>query len=318
MAVDLSPEAFYESARSFARTALQAHYARDHRRVTLDAGTALEHLLKACLVSRSPALLVELKPSKTNYYSLLRLLNIPEGGPLSRVRTISLRDALLRMKAFITPSASEDDLETVVGMRDGTVHAALSDEVETHLLTVFAQFTNELLDDLGRDRSEFRDRARFWGDQLSVVDALLADARNKVTHDVEVKLAQARSYFAREFGEGSRELLELARQRFEPDDYDDDQMTADCPACDSLGLATGINDVEWEPELAGDEVVGASPAVWFTPSAFECRVCRLRLDSLAEIVAAGMEARWEHYDVDWHKYEPVDEDAFHDAYRDRY
>jgi hypothetical protein len=207
VAVDLSPEAFYESARSFAGTALRAHHARDHRRVALDAGTALEHLLKACLVSRSPALLVELKPTKTNYYSLLRLLNIPEGGPLSRVRTISLRDALLRMRAFVTPTASEDDLETVVGMRDGTVHAALSDEVETRLLAVFAQFTNQLLDDLGRDRAEFRDRMRFWGDQLVVVDALLADARNKVTHDVEVKLAQARTYFAREYGEGPRAIF---------------------------------------------------------------------------------------------------------------
>jgi hypothetical protein len=222
------------------------------------------------------------------------------------------------MRAFVVPSVSKDDLETLIGMRDGSVHAALSDEVETHLLTVFAQFTGELLDDLGRDRAEVRDRTRFWGDQIAVVDALLADARDQVAHDVEVKLAQAGAYFVREYGGAPRELLELARLRFEPDDYDDDQMKGECPACDSVGLATGINDVEWEPEVAGDEVVGASPTVWFTPSTFECRVCRLRLDSLAEIVTAGMEPRWENYDADWHKYEPVDEDSSYEAYRDRY
>ena len=44
----LSPEAFYESARDFAQRALQAHHAGEFRRVALEAGTALEHLAKAC------------------------------------------------------------------------------------------------------------------------------------------------------------------------------------------------------------------------------------------------------------------------------
>ena len=314
MAVDLSPEAFYESARSFAETALQAHHARDYRRVALDAGTALEHLLKACLASRSPALLVELKPGKINYHSLLRLLNIPEGGPLRQVRTVSLRDALERVKVFVTPSGSEDDLTTLVGMRDGTVHSALDDDVETHLLAAFAQYVNTLLADLDRDRAEF------WGDQTSVVDALLADAGDKVAHDVAVKLAAARAYFAQHYGEGPTNLLELLRQRFEPDEYRDDQMTAGCPACESLGLATGNHDVGWEPDdWEGGRVIGVSPVVWFTPSTFECRVCRLRLDSLDEVVAAGMEPRWEHEGADPRKYEePVDPDSYYEGYRDRY
>jgi hypothetical protein len=307
MALDLSPHAFYESARSFAGTAMRAHHARDHRRVALDAGTALEHLLKACLASRSPALLVELKPSDVNYYSLLRLLKIPEGGPLSRVRTVSLRDALQRMKAFVTPSVSEEDLQTLVGMRDGTVHAALSDEVETHLLAVFAQFANTLLDDLGQFHLGLRDRAQFWGDQQPVIDALLADASDMVAHDVEVKLAAARAYFAREYGEGPVGLLELARQRFEPDeDPGEDlgfQMAGKCPVCNSLAVASGVHDVEWEPEHDEDQTDNANPTVWFTPSTFECRICRLRLDSLAEIIAAGMKPRWEHESADFRKYE---------------
>ena len=286
---------------------MQAHHARDHRRVALDAATALEHLLKACLAWRSPALLVELKPGDVNYYSLLQLLKIPEGGPPRRVRTVSLRDALHRMTAFVAPSVSKEDLETLVGMRDGTVHAALSDEVETHLLAVFAQFANALLDDLGQFHPGFRDRARFWGDQLAVIDALLTDASDMVAHNVEVKFAAARAYFAREYGEGPVGLLELVRQRFEPDEARDDlmmdQMIKQCPVCNLLGLESGHHDVEWGPEGDEDQAVNAYPTVWFTPSEFECRICRLRLDSLAEVVAAGMEPRWKHENADVRKYE---------------
>jgi hypothetical protein len=57
----LSPEAFYDSARGFAATALQAHHTRDYGRVTADAGTALEHLAKACLAKRSAVLLCGLR-----------------------------------------------------------------------------------------------------------------------------------------------------------------------------------------------------------------------------------------------------------------
>jgi hypothetical protein len=61
MAEPLTPGAFYDSARDFARTALEAHHAQDYSRMAVDAGTALEHLVKACLATRSSALLVELK-----------------------------------------------------------------------------------------------------------------------------------------------------------------------------------------------------------------------------------------------------------------
>src|ERR1700732_1306329 len=97
----LSPGAFFESARDFAQRALQAHYAREFRRVALEAGTALEHLAKACLSRRSPALLIELRRGEGNFGSLLRLLEIPGGAPLREVRTVSLRDALTRVKTFV-------------------------------------------------------------------------------------------------------------------------------------------------------------------------------------------------------------------------
>lgn len=308
MTTDLSPEAFYESAREFAETALQAHHARQYRRVALDAGTALEHLAKACLATRSPALLSELK-GEGSFQDLLRLVGVIKARPQ---RTVGLRGALDRVKAFVTSSAPPGDLGTLVDMRDGTVHAAIGDEVEERLVVAFAQNANAFLRDLCRDRAEF------WGGQLEVVDALLADASDKVRHDVAVKLAAARAHFAGRYGEEEAKLVDLVRELSEPLGYRDDQVPAECPACESLGLATGAYEVEWEPdEWEGDQVVHVSGMVYFVPSGFECRVCRLRLDSAGEAEAAGL-GRWEVENADPLKYEPpVDEDSFYEAYRDR-
>jgi len=309
--VALTTEAFYESARDFAATALQAHHEAEYRRVTLNAGTALEHLLKACLANRSPALLTEFK-NEANFFSLLRLLDIPEGRPPGQVRTVSLRNALTRMNTFVTSSAYENDLLTLVGMRDGTVHAALDDDVEERLMVAFVHHANALLADLRRDRSEF------WGGQLAVVNALLAEAGSKVAHDVAVKLAAARAYFAQRYGKELAELVDRVRE-LEPLGYRDDQVPAECPACESLGLATGRYDVDWEPDEWDDgQVVHASGTVWYMPTAFDCRICRLRLDSAAEVEAAGI-GRWEIEGADPLKYEPpVDESSHSDVYQDRY
>jgi hypothetical protein len=80
VAASLTSDAFFESAQEFARSALEAHHARRFRRVAVDAATCLEHLAKACLAKRSPALLTELR-SEANFPSLLRLLGIANGTP---------------------------------------------------------------------------------------------------------------------------------------------------------------------------------------------------------------------------------------------
>jgi hypothetical protein len=311
-AAPLSPEAFYESAQRRAKIALEAHHDQDHGSVALNAGTALEHLAKACLAKRSPALITELRREQ-NYADLLQLLGYAKSDPERLLRTVGLRDALERVKVFVIPHVTWKDLLLLAGMRDGTVHAAMNDEVETRLLAAFAQYIGELLKDLDRDRADF------WGDQLTVVDALLAHASDKLARDVAVKLAEADAYFHRNYGEVPTAVLESARVRFEADECKDDQMTDKCPVCGSLGLATGVHDVEWQTYGEGYRPIGAGLVVWFTPSVFECRVCRLRLNSLDEIVEAGMEPRWEHEGADPRKYEePVDLGRFYDRYEDRY
>ena len=49
----------------------------------------------------------------------------------------------------------------------------------------------------------------------------------------------------------------------------------------------------------------------FTAHVFRCPVCGLRLDSEAEIDAAGIETAWQIEDADWRDYESeYDEDAY--------
>ena len=173
--------------------------------MALDAGTALEHLVKACLAARSPALLTELR-SEANFYSLLCLLGMSAGQPERQIRTVGLRDALQRVKSFVNSVAPDADLRTLIDLRDGTVHAAMNHEVEERLLVAFVQHADALLADLGRDRSGF------WDGQLEVVDALLTDASDKVKHRVEVMLASARAQFKQRYGKEPAELVEHVQQ----------------------------------------------------------------------------------------------------------
>ena len=160
--------------------------------IQLDVGaTALEHLAKACLAKRSPALLAEFK-GEASFRSVLLLLEInTKSGQLGaeqlgQLRTVGLRAALERTRLLVMPTANWQDLLTLADMRDGSVHAATDDEVAMRLVVAFVQHVNTLLADLRRDG------AGFWGSQQSVAVALLSRSRDRVTHIVAVKLASAR------------------------------------------------------------------------------------------------------------------------------
>jgi hypothetical protein len=308
-----SPDAFYASAREFALSALEAHHAGNHRRVPLDAGTALEHLAKACLARRSPALLAEMK-GDSGVTSLIALLRIEGAGVPARIRTVGLTEALSRVGRFVRSKAVKDDLQTLVEMRNGIVHAAEDAEVEERILTAFAQQADALLADLGRER------AGFWDGQLFVVDALLKDASNKLAHRVEVRLAAAAAMLERRYASEGEAVVSLLRTLSKSAPLTDDQRFHACPVCDSHGIATGRHTVEWVPDDWDKEtgqVTNVYEGVWFTAQKFGCRVCNLRLDSEAEIDAAGIDTAWEIEGADWRDYEPQDDgDAAFERWRD--
>jgi hypothetical protein len=117
MADPFSPDAFYASAQDFALSALEAHHAGNHRRVPLDAGTALEHLAKACLARRSPALLADLKGGSP-IGSLIGLLRIDGAATPAKIRTVGMPEALDQAARFVRSKAAKDDLQILTNMRN--------------------------------------------------------------------------------------------------------------------------------------------------------------------------------------------------------
>src|SRR5258708_10222141 len=175
------------------------------QRTAIAAGVALEHLAKACLAVRSSALLAADLKGDTSFRNLVALLGISASTVPLRLRTVGLRDALNRMKIFIGSTVPEDDLQTLIDMRDGAIHAAETHEVEQRLVAAFVRQADALLADLNRDR------AAFWGGYLEEVDTLLADATDRVAHSVSVKLAAARRNFAQKYGWMTEEMLTAIR-----------------------------------------------------------------------------------------------------------
>ena len=263
MADPFSPDAFYESAREFALSALEAHHAGNHRRVPLDAGTALEHLAKACLARRSPALLAELK-GDSSIGSVIGLLRIEGAGGPAIVRTVGLSGALARAGLFVRSKAAKDDLRILVDMRNGIVHAGENAEVEERILAAFAQQADALLADLGRDREDF------WRGQLPVVDALLKDASDKLAHRVDVRLAAAAAMLERRKATEGDAVLSMLRALSESAPLTASQRLHRCPVCESFGIATGGHGVEWVPadwDKETGRVTNVDGEVWFTAQA---------------------------------------------------
>jgi hypothetical protein len=83
-------------------------------------------------------------------------------------------------------------------------------------------------------------------------------------------------------------LLDVTRQIADSkNDFDADTGPGLCPICECFGVATGIRESHYEYE--GD--VSSWPVherFLFKAESFVCSVCGLRLDSRAEIMAAGI------------------------------
>jgi hypothetical protein len=315
MADLFSPEALYCSAREFAVSALQAHYERNHRRVPLDAGTALEHLAKACLARRSPALLAELK-NESGFHSVVALLRIQGTSAPGSIRTVGLTEALARARRFVNSKVDRKDLEDLADMRNGVVHAGDDAETEERILAAFARHADALLEDLGRDRKDF------WGGQLAVVDTLLKEVGGKIAQRVAVRIAAAEASLDQRQATDGDAVIDMLRAIGKSLPLTASQHFRTCPVCGSYGIATGEHTVRWEAadwDKETGDVTNAEPEVWFSAHSFQCQVCRLRLDSQAEIDQA-FDSEWEIEDANWRDFEPDladDGDAAYERWREQ-
>jgi hypothetical protein len=274
----------YDSAVGFAAGAMAAHATGARRRLAVDAVTSLEHLLKACLIFRSPVLVVNLS-GEGNWSALRFLAGLPD-PPIDSLRTVGVREALRRTNTFFTSAATTSDVNLLFDLRDGVVHAGFDQAVEERLLVAFIKQADSCLLDLGRERTAF------WGNQLAVADALVVDATDKARQRVEIKLGAARARFVEKLGELSSEV-QAAVRLVSPGATDVDEMEHECPACGSVGVATGVHRVVDDYEVGRDGVVEGTSWAVFRPESFACGVCGLRLTSSDEIELANMDTEWD-------------------------
>ena len=269
-----------ESASKFARSTIDAYGIPENDRVFFMAGVSLEHLLKACLASRHPALILDLK-QKDSWSSLHSILTNQQ-TQVKKFRTISLFEALERVKNLITSNANFQDLVNLIDLRNGAVHLGVSQPVEERVLIAFLRQINVCLSDLKISDVDF------WQSHLSIVNALLSGETNRVKKDVARKLSQSKLRYEQKTQGWMPEMKELASRKLMLPLFGMEPYT--CVVCNSDGQAYGDHDIQYEvaseSEDTGEFIIRD---VWveFTPGSFKCSSCGLHLSSGEELLEAG-------------------------------
>lgn len=304
-----SVDELYDSAVEFSHTALTAYAEAKPRRTALDAGTALEHLAKACLFQRSPAMLIQLQ--RGDVHDLARLLALPVLKPPKRehIKTIGLREAVARAELFVDHKGNADQLAALYDLRDGIAHAATGTKVGLQRIVAFVTLADAFLGDLGRPREVF------WGGHLEMVDELLNRARTDVEQEVAVAKAAARKRVADRFEDVPQEVRTAMIRAIEPRFTSYDSDIVECPVCGSWGQGHGWSTVHWGDLIEHDPETGRAiheGEVTFRAESFTCEVCGLRLPSEQHLIAAGLETEWTVSDADPYDYDADGPEYFDD------
>lgn len=273
------------SAGHFARSALQALPTGGDEVFALHAGTAVEHLAKALLADKHPALI-----AANDFESLLHACGEEAVATGSVMRTINVTESIKRATRFVPRlSVLKDDLVILAEARNGVAH--LGHPADGSSLRVSFLKACELL------REELRiERVEFWGDFGSLVDAALEESVKEAKVRVENAIAAARINFRTRYGHLDRDAAATALLAVEANYYppETDEQVIPCPACDSRALVNGAVLGRWETD---DPEQGADFYATFIPGQLHCGACELELNGEDEIQAAGIEEEWE-VDVD--------------------
>lgn len=296
--MDQSVDALTGSSSRWLRQALTSWANEDYAAVAMLAPIALEHLGKAALWKRNPALLV---PLATNAEESLRILTLQPDLANSKLRTVGLALVLQRLSRFIDPyPLTADSTKLIVDTRNGSVHVGAKTQSGPLLRDVLTA-CEALIDDLSLSRSVF------YGDQAGNVLGLLDEKRSDTENTVAAKMAKARNHItdlqaklgATAFLEATSTLEDEAASHDPTGRYPGGiAIDTTCPECASTGRLAGWLDAdpqpEWDQEKVGDRYETFLLAVgWdltLVPNSFACNVCKLSLDGPLELQAAKLPA----------------------------
>ncbi len=273
------------SSKRFAVRALAAHKSEDFELVPLFAATSLEHITKACLLRRNPALLTPMG-GKENLNTLLFLTGARVERPKKFI-TVGLKDAVYRLNEFIESEADQGAISKLIDLRDGNIHIAENDQVELSLLVAYILQIHACLGDLQILPENF------WQEHFQLIEKILDQEQSKLGKIVGIKMEQSRIRFKAKMDNYSKEV-----QKSITEDVPFTGMGEEvckCPVCESLGIAVGKHEVEYDYEPQGDRngTIDEYISVTFHPSRFSCRNCGLKLESRGELVDAGLQLSWD-------------------------
>jgi len=304
---DPNVEKLTSSAARWMRLALTGWADEDDAVVAMLAPVAVEHLGKATLWSRSPALLV---PLANHAEESLRILTDRPDLANARLRTIGLSVVLQRLERCL-PSfpLSKVGASELVETRNGAIHVGARGRSES-LLRDALSVCDAMLADLDADPREF------YGDQYLNARGLLDKKRSEVEAKVAAKLARARNHLtvleerlgSGVFVEATASLEADARFAIDPAALsslaDTIAINYECPECGSKGRLIGRLDADpeadWDVEKVGDSYesypIGVYWLLHFSPQFFDCNVCKLSLSGQEELAAGQLPAST--YDLD--------------------
>lgn len=300
VAVDENVGALVASASRWMGKALAGWVDDDPETVGLLAPISVEHLGKAVLWSRNPALLVPLSNSAEQ--SLLILTSRPNiANP--KLRTIGLGILLDRLERILGSSPlATDEKKRLIDTRNGSVHVGTKGH-SSHVLRDALRLCSVLLEDIGTDPGTF------FGDQHSTVVGILDAQRTAVEERVLAKRTRARNRIAdleAQLGSAAFAEAEALLEAEARDAFDfmmlDASIDHPCPICTRSGRLGGFldveSDVDWDVEKIGETYESYPVGFWrliFTPISFGCNVCKLNIERYDELAAAKLPA--EAYEI---------------------
>ncbi|WP_169252865.1 hypothetical protein [Brevibacterium sp. 'Marine'] len=300
IAEDENVAALVSSASRWMGKALAGWVDDDPETVGLLAPISVEHLGKAVLWSRNPALLVPLSNSAEQ--SLLILTSRPNiANP--KLRTIGLGVLLDRLERTLGSSPlAISEKKRLIDTRNGSVHVGAKSN-SSHVLRDALRLCSVLLADIGTDPGSF------FGDQHSTVVGILDAQRTEVEERVLAKEARARNRIAdleAQLGSAAFAEAEALLEAEARDAFDSIMLEASidhpCPICTRNGRLGGFldveSDVDWDVEKIGESYEscpGGFRRLLFTPITFGCNVCKLSIDRYDELTSAKLPA--EAYEI---------------------